>query len=191
MLNTKYVVVNRNDSPIENRNANGNAWFVREVQQVKTANEALLGLGKLNTKTQAILDLSSTKLNDKPAYLTDSMDYISMTKYGTKEIRYKSNSKHPGFAVFSEIYYPEGWVCTIDGKEVHYGNVNYVCRGLEVPAGSHEIVWRFEPKSFNQGTLLSKIGSVVLLLGLFGIGFNEIRGNEKQVNEEVNSKNKV
>ena len=180
MLNTKYVLLNRNDSPVINKHSNGNAWFVREVQQVKTANEALLGLGKLNTKTQAILDLSSTKLNVKPTYSTDSMDYIAMTKYGTKEIRYKSNSKHSGFAVFSEIYYPEGWVCTIDGKEVEYCNVNYVLRGLQVPAGSHEIVWRFEPKSFNQGTLLSKIGSVVLLLGLFGIGFNEIRETKPQ-----------
>ena len=163
-----------------NNYANGHAWFVQEVKLVKNTNEALLGLGKLNTKTQAILDLSSTKLNVKPTYSTDSMDYISMTKYGTKEIRYKSNSKHPGFAVFSEIYYPEGWVCTIDGKEMEYCNVNYVLRGLQVPAGSHEIVWRFEPKSFNQGTLLSKIGSVVLLLGLFGIGFNEIRGTKPQ-----------
>lgn len=180
MLNTKYVVVNRNDAPIVNPHTNGNVWYVREVKQVKNANEALLGLGKLNTKTQAILDLSSTKLNVNPTYSTDSMDYIAMTKYGTKEIRYKSNSKHSGFAVFSEIYYPEGWVCTIDGKEVEYCNVNYVLRGLEVPTGSHEIVWRFEPKSFNQGTLLSKIGSVVLLLGLFGIGFNEIRETKPQ-----------
>jgi len=184
MLNTKYVVVKRNDAPVINRHVNGNVWFVRQVQQVKNANEALLGLGKLNTKTQAILDVSSTNLKVKPSYTTDSMDMISMTKYGTKEIRYKSNSKHPGFAVFSEIYYPEGWVCTIDGKEVEYCNVNYVLRGMEVPAGSHEIVWRFEPKSFHRGSLLSKIGSLLLLISFFGLGFREVRRDEKQDKEE-------
>jgi len=175
MLNTRYVVVKRNDLPSENPHANGNVWWVNEVQQVHSANEELLGLGKLNTKHQAIVDVQANAVSLSRSYNTDSIDRIEMTQYGTKEIQYVSNSAHKGFAVFSEIYYPEGWTCTIDGKEAKYCAVNYVLRGMEVPAGKHEIIWRFEPKSFSTGSTLSGIGSLVLILAFMGMGGVQLR----------------
>jgi len=175
MLNTRYVVARRSDIPLYNPNANGNAWFVNEIEQVKSADDELLGLGRLNTKRQAIVDVSSNGLTLDKSYATDSTDRIEMTQYGTKEITYVANSAHKGFAVFSEIYYPEGWTCTIDGKEAKYCAVNYVLRGMEVPAGKHEIVWRFEPKSFSTGSTLSGIGSLLLVLSFLGVGGLQLR----------------
>jgi hypothetical protein len=175
MLNTRYVVVKRGDEPLVNSNANGNVWWVNEVRQVRSANEELLGLGKLNTQEQAIVDVNANAVSLSNRYNTDSMDRIEMTQYGTKEIKYVSISAHKGFAVFSEIYYPEGWTCTIDGKEAKYCAVNYVLRGMEVPAGKHEIVWRFEPKSFSTGNMLSGIGSLVLILAFTGMGGVQLR----------------
>ena len=116
-------------------------------------------------------------------YATDSLDAISMTKYATKEITYHSKSTHKGFAVFSEIYYPEGWICTIDGKEVPYTRVNYVLRGLEIPAGNHEIVWKFEPSSFVSGTRYSMIGSLILILAFLGVGGWQLKN--KEANQEA------
>jgi len=52
MLNAKYVVLNRTDEPLINPHANGNVWFVNQIQKVSSANKALIGLGKLNTKTK-------------------------------------------------------------------------------------------------------------------------------------------
>jgi uncharacterized membrane protein YfhO len=137
----------------------------------------LLGLGKLNTKRQAIIDVQANAVSLSNNYATDSMDRIQMTQYGTKEITYVSNSAHKGFAVFSEIYYPEGWTCTIDGKEAKYCSVNYVLRGMEVPAGKHEIVWRFEPRSFSTGSMLSGIGSLLLILAFMGMGGAQLRND--------------
>ena len=180
MLNTKYVVLTRTDEPMLNPYANGNVWYVNQVTKVNSANEELLGLGKINTKNQAILDVSNADITVSAAYATDSADVIAMTKYATKEITYQSNSTHKGFAVFSEIYYPEGWVCTIDGKEVPYTRVNYVLRGLEIPAGKHQIVWKFQPSSFIAGTSYSMIGSLILILAFLGVGGLQLKKKEEK-----------
>lgn len=183
MLNAKYVVLTRTDEPMINPHANGNVWFVNQVAKVNSANEELLGLGKINTKNQAIVDVSHANIPVSSTYATDSSDVIAMTKYATKEITYQSNASHKGFAVFSEIYYPEGWVCTIDGKEVSYTRVNYVLRGLEIPAGKHQIVWKFQPSSFIAGTTYSMIGSLMLILAFLGVGAIQLR--KKENNQEV------
>jgi hypothetical protein len=179
MLNTKYVVLTRTDEPMLNPYANGNVWYVNKVTKVNSANEELLGLGKINTKNQAIVDVSNAGINVAATYATDSADVIAMTKYATKEITYQSNSSHKGFAVFSEIYYPEGWVCTIDGKEVPYARVNYVLRGLEIPAGKHQIVWKFQPSSFIAGTSYSMVGSLILILAFLGVGGLQLKKKEE------------
>lgn len=183
MLNTKYVVLTRTDEPMLNPFANGNVWYVNQVTKVNSANEELLRLGKINTKNQAILDVSNAGINVSAAYATDSADVIAMTKYATKEITYQSNSTHNGFAVFSEIYYPEGWVCTIDGKEVPYTRVNYVLRGLEIPSGKHQIVWKFQPASFIAGTSYSMVGSLILILAFLGVGGLQLK--KKEENQEA------
>jgi uncharacterized membrane protein YfhO len=183
MLNAKYVVLTRTDEPMINPYANGNVWFVNQIKKVKSANEELLGLGKIDTKNQAILDASNAGINVAATYATDSADQITMTNYATKEITYQSNSTHKGFAVFSEIYYPEGWICTIDGKEVPYTRVNYVLRGVEVPAGKHQIVWKFEPNSYIAGTTYSMIGSLLLILAFLGVGGLQL--TKKSDNQEA------
>jgi len=179
MLNTKYVVLSRSDEPMFNPYANGNVWYVNQVAKVKSANEELLGLGKINTKNQAIVDVSNANISVSDTYATDTSDFIAMTKYGTREIKYKSNASHKGFAVFSEIYYPEGWVCTIDGKDVPYIRVNYVLRGLEIPEGKHQIVWKFKPNSYMAGTRYSLIGSLMLIFAFLGVGVLQLRKNEE------------
>jgi len=103
-----------------------------------------------------------------------------MLKYGTKEITYECKTAHKGFAVFSEIYYPEGWVCTIDGKEVPYTRVNYVLRGLEIPAGKHKIVWKFEPTSYGKGTTYAYLGSWLIILLVLGLGAFELRKSSQE-----------
>ena len=168
MLNTKYVIYKDNKdvlSYFKNDESNGNAWFVNSVKAVQTADEEIMALDSINTKFTAI-----SKKSDFPSknYKTDSTAVIKLVEYKLNKLVYESKNTFDGFAVFSEVYYKNGWDVTIDGLEVDHFNVNYVLRGLNIPKGSHQIVFRFNPSVVKTGSniaLISTIMFVVLILG--------------------------
>jgi uncharacterized membrane protein YfhO len=98
---------------------------------------------------------------------------------------YTSNSSVSTAAIFSEIYYPKGWNCYIDGKLVENFRANYILRGAMIPAGSHQIIWKFEPTSFESSSRWSLIGSVLMLLLIIGVGTLEIRNLRSEKPQEV------
>ena len=71
-----------------------------------------------------------------------------------------------GVAVFSEIYYPDGWQTTIDGQPASLARADYVLRALHIPAGRHTIEMRFDPKSLHVTEAVANGAMVVLLLVL-------------------------
>ena len=167
MLNAKYIILKPNQPAVRNINANGPAWFVADVNVVANANKEMLASGSkalLDSKKQAIVHQEfKAQLNGLGQ---DSTSSIKLLNYDPSELRYASNSKAKQLAVFSEIYYPAGWNCYIDGKKpVQTLRVNYLLRGVVVPAGKHEITWKFEPLSVQTGNTLAGLGSGLLLLG--------------------------
>lgn len=91
-----------------------------------------------------------------------------MTKYDNDAVEYEVNGSGPQFAVFSEIYYPKGWNAYVDGKKTDYLNVNYLLRGISVPAGKHSIKFVFEPASVEKGRSIMFIASILIALILVG-----------------------
>ena len=168
MLNVKYFIIpddNGKEEAQQNPNANGNAWFVNEIKYVQTANEEIKALDSLNTKKIAILkDLNSYGFEDSKKYNIDSLATIKLTKYSLNALSYESFSNQNEFAVFSEIYYKDGWNAYIDGELKPHLNVNYVLRGLEIPAGNHQIEFKFEPKVIQTGSTISLMSYVLLFL---------------------------
>jgi hypothetical protein len=180
MLNTKYITYSAENPPLENRNACGAAWFVGKVNQVKSANEEILALQSMDTRNEAVVNEAFSK-----AFSTsgkDSLDSVHLLEYSPNKLTYESKSKNAGAIVFSEIYYPKGWICTVDGQPVETAQVNFVLRGIQVPAGKHEIVWSFEPEVWKTSTQLSGLGSGLMLLMLLGGIFIE-RKNRMKVAE--------
>ncbi len=181
MLNTKYVVPTRTQKAILNTNAYGQAWFVGKVKKVGNSDKEMLALKDLNAKETMVFntkDFSSVQL--KESYAKDSTASIKMTKYGTDVLTYVSNAKVELPAVFSEVYYPEGWNCYIDGKAVETFRADYILRATLVPAGKHTIEWKFEPPSFVSGSKVSMAGSILVLLFFFGLSFKEIASMRKE-----------
>ncbi len=168
MLNTKYFVYGPEaKNVILNPSANGNAWFVKEVMKVSSANEELKKTGEVNTKEVAVVDskfqVSSFKL--------DSAAQIKITEFKPKYLKYESESSADGVAVFSEIYYPKGWHAFIDGKETEILRADYVLRALNIPSGKHTIEFKFEPRPYvigNKVTMASSWLLFLLVLGCFG-----------------------
>src|SRR5258708_5132008 len=162
MLNAKYIVIGPDASDvILNPDANGNAWFVKGVFKVNSANEELEKMDLLNTKDVAVVDGSKFPVAN---YGYDSASHIRLTELTPPHLQYESESAVNGFVVFSEIYYPKGWNATIDGKEAPILRADYVLRALEVPAGKHVIDFKFEPKPYVIGNKVTMASSWIMLI---------------------------
>lgn len=159
MLNAKYIVTQQGVQ--FNGQALGNAWFVKEVQWVKDANEEILALKALDPKSKVIVDNRFKAVLGQ--YAPDSSATISQVSYAPNKLVYRSNCSQPQVAVFSEIYSP-GWSVTIDGKPAEAFRCDYVLRGLSVPAGEHSIEFVYRPSTIETGNRGSMAGSVMLIL---------------------------
>ena len=175
MLNTKYIIAEGEEGkvfPYTNTDANGNAWFIKELELVNSADEEILLLDSLDTKTKAIYTkIEGLDSSLKTSYQVDSTSYIKVLEYKPNYIRYESNNNQDGFAVFSEIFYGNGWQSSIDNNEVPHIRVNYALRGMSIPAGKHIIEFKFEPQVVKTGSQIALASSVIfgilLLAGLF------------------------
>jgi len=167
MLNTKYIIFPDNEGEErlqQNFDANGNAWFVNEVAFVNTADEEIKGLDSLQTKQKAIVNAAfKTELN-KVIFKKDSLDVINLVSYQPNEMKYESITTTEQLAVFSEIYYKNGWNAYLDGSLTPHIRANYVLRAMEVPSGKHEIVFKFEPTIIKKGNVITLTSFVLLLL---------------------------
>ncbi|MDR2121669.1 MAG: YfhO family protein [Flavobacteriaceae bacterium] len=164
MLNTKYIITS--DSiirPIPNPNSNGNAWFVNEPVFAKNADEELLQLGKIDNKKQAVVSVQYQKELSVPVS-SDTLSSIELKQYEPNHLTYASNSKTEKLAVFSEIYYPHGWIATIDGKEVPIYRANYILRALKIPAGQHTIDFTFDPPVIQKGKVITLLTFFLFIL---------------------------
>ncbi|MCB0484610.1 MAG: YfhO family protein [Flavobacteriaceae bacterium] len=177
MLNVKYIKFpdNQGNEQVQlNSDANGNAWFVEHLKEVNSADEEIMALDSIDTKKEAIINAEGVK-DLKLQYQIDSLATINLTSYKANELKYESNSSSEQFAVFSDIYYKNGWNASIDGVDVPHFNVNYVLRGMPVPAGKHEIIFKFEPTIIEKGNTITLISYALLLFIPLGWYFYEKR----------------
>ncbi len=164
MLNTKYIIYNPDEQPIVNRKAMGNAWFVDTPLLVKSANEELSDINRTDLSKVAVIDKTFKDQIKQNSYPIDEGDTIELKSYEPNELIYSSKSDGEKLAVFSEIYYPAGWKCFIDGSQSNYFRADYVLRAMIVPSGDHTIKFSFEPSSYIIGNRISLISSVLFLL---------------------------
>ena len=165
MLNMKYMILPLQDggkTEIKNPYANGNAWFVSEVRYVDDADAELAGLKGLDTKHVAVAD---KRFESTLGTATeDSTAMVTLTSYEANELQYDVESRNGGVLVFSEIYYP-GWTCTVDGRSVEIGRVDYVLRAIRIDGGKHKVVLTFKPRSesITETIAYSALGLLALL----------------------------
>jgi hypothetical protein len=164
MLNTKYIIYNQDEPPLINQNALGNAWFVETPTLVENANEELSSINRIDPSKVAVIDKNFKDQIKNNSYPVSPGDKLELKSYKPNELIYSSMSKGENLAVFSEIYYPAGWKSFIDGKESSYFRTDYVLRGMIIPAGQHEIKFRFEPSSYRTGNRISMISSLLFIL---------------------------
>ena len=167
MLNTKYFIIPGDNGEViaqQNPDANGNAWFVKNINYVQTADQEIRALDSTQTKNTAIVNENNIHKKINFSSAVDSLAYIKLTEYSLNSLTYETSSKFDEFSVFSEIYYKNGWKSYIDGELQPYTNVNYVLRGMEIPKGEHIIKFKFEPSVIKTGNTISLISYALMLL---------------------------
>ncbi len=166
MLNAKYII-NSGDKgqliPQRNPGALGNAWLVKDIRFVPTPREEMLALDDFSPDSTAIVQEIYKK--DIPFMpVPDSTAGIKLIKNENDIVNYSFHSASNQFAVFSEVFYDRGWKAFIDGKESPIVKTDYVLRGLAVPAGNHQISFRFEPASYTLGSRVTTITQFLLII---------------------------
>jgi hypothetical protein len=166
MMNTKYIITgNMASDTIPNPDALGNAWFVKGIEYKKGPRAVMDHLSFFNPKDTAVMD-EQDKIEDLAGLQVDSNASVQLVENKNDEITYKAKTNAKQLAVFSEIYYKDGWKATIDDKEAPIVKVNYVLRGLVVPAGDHTIKFEFKPASITSARQIAGIASILLWLSL-------------------------
>ena len=170
-LNVKYVLVNDTEEnslqPLNNPNALGAAWAVEKIKVVPTADALLESMKTTDFSSQALV-LENSFPEDIPLkYQQDSLTTVNLVEEAPDHLVYQVQADSDQFIVFSEMYYPQGWRATVNGLQTPIINVNYVLRGLKVPAGNSTVEFRFEPEVVVLGTAI-RWGSLILFVLLLG-----------------------
>jgi hypothetical protein len=184
MLNAKYFIIQnqQTNEPMAQRNpgALGNAWFVKQLKWVANPDSEINALSNFDPASTAIIDQKWEKEVSEKSFSYDSTASISLKSYKADELAYATRSSSAQMTVFSEIFYPLGWNAYVDGKLTPHFGVNYVLRAMIVPAGQHEVVFKFEPESYYKGEKIALAGSILLFLFVLGGVWMQSRKVEEQ-----------
>ena len=172
MLNVKYIIDVNQNNELElktNENILGSAWFVDEVVSVESFDKEILQLNNIDFEKTAI----SQNISDK-SYKKDPQNSIVLKEKRANKLIYDVNAISDQFAVFSEAYYNKGWNVmivnsddkSIDSKPLSHQRVNYLLRGMEVPAGKYELHFWFDPPVILTGSIISIFSILILLLSI-------------------------
>ena len=173
-LNVKYIIQTDKEGkefPTVNPNANGNAWFVNQIKLVASADEEMKALDKFDSKKEAIVNQYEFGVffkADPTSFTVDSTSAIQLLSYKPNHLTYTSTNANAGLAVFSEMYYANGWKAYVDGKETPIFRVDYVLRAIKIPAGKHKVEFKFEPQVVQTGSIIALVSSIGMLLLLVG-----------------------
>lgn len=152
---------------VRNDDALPGAFWVGCATPVADAEAALAALGDLDPRREAIVEGGPTGL---PA-CTGLGEPVSV---GSAEIRTESPdqlviavaAEAPGLLVQNDTLYP-GWSATLDGQPAPLLRADFLFRGVEVPAGAHEVVLRYRPRGVWAALYVAPLG--LLGLGLWAL----------------------
>ena len=168
MLNTKYII-NFDDAAQEyfvsaNPDAGGAAWFVEDVRLVENPDEEFLALAALDTRNEAVVDRRFAAQLENVLPQKDSSARIELVEYKANHLTYRYYAPQESVAVFSEIYYDKGWQAYIDGEPAPHFRANYILRGMVLPAGDHEVEFRFRALNFDRVSAVTSLFSWLVIV---------------------------
>ncbi len=132
----------------------------REPASVDAAIERLLDPA-FDLAAQVMLDALPEAPAAEPAAGAGAPGSAQLLRYEPERVRVRTRGSEPGFLVLCDAWYP-GWIAELDGARVRVLRANALFRAVAVPAGEHEVEFRYEPQSFRAGLAAA---AAVLALG--------------------------
>ncbi len=180
MLNTRYIIYDKEAPPLVNSGELGNAWFVNSYRLVNDASEEMNALTDFNPGREAVIDKRFEEALTGFAPSVDSAGQIVLTEYRANYLKYDATCSSEQLAVFSEIYYDKGWQAYIDGNPADHIRADYVLRAMRIPAGEHTIEYKFHPRSYFISEKISLASSILFLLLIAGTIWVEWKKSRKK-----------
>jgi len=179
MLNTKYLIVRTQagPQPVLNPYALGTCWFVADYELVENPDEEIVAIADIDPANTLVVDKRFADFVSGKQFNAGENNSIRLDNYKANHLTYESDAATEQLAVFSEIYYPNGWNAFIDGEPAEHFRANWILRAMVIPAGKHTIEFKFEPKIYSTGEAISYASSILLLLLVLGYGVIQIRKN--------------
>ena len=162
-LNTRYIILSGDYPPLENLSAYGPAWFVGDAVYASSPKEEIDLVGKVDLRKTAVLKGAPAR-----SFSAGSATSITLESYTPNTLTYSYSATENALAVFSEVYYPEGWTATVDGESIELMSADWCLRAAVLPAGEHTLTMNFAPNSYKKGAAVSTWASLLLLLLLAG-----------------------
>lgn len=167
MLNVRYVIgppglsdptlvpVNRGGTVVyRNSSALPRAWWVQTVTSAPTRKDALA----------RVIDPGFDPGSEAVVIGARSVPEVSrpettprVTFWDFHRIVIQTDNDRQGFLVVSEVYYPHGWLATVDGQATEIFQTNYVLRGVLVPPGTHTVEFTYTSSAYTGGRILTAV----------------------------------
>ncbi len=182
MMNARYVIAQRSIpgtlpvfrgsqfSVLENPDPLPRALLIGEVEVISDPGEtwARLQDPAFDPHVSAILDASLASAIEPID--SSSVASVTMDRYGPREMAFTVQTDRPRLLLISDVYYPAGWHATIGGESTPIHRANYLLRAVTVPAGTHQVVLRYDPKSYTVGNWISLVSTLLVYLSIIGLG---------------------
>jgi hypothetical protein len=121
-----------------NQHAMERAFVVGCVVEASGADEALQALIGVDPARVAVVE-GPTGLG-----CGDPAGSASVVSHGPTEVRVTTHLDAPGLLVLTDSWYP-GWEALVDGTPAPVLRSNVAFRGVVLPKGDHEVVFRYRP----------------------------------------------
>jgi Bacterial membrane protein YfhO len=164
-------VYNRDDAVIyRNEKALPRAFVVNRQRTVDGEQAALAAVMEpdFDGRREAVTEQALDGLPQDDGGAVGRAGSARIVSYEGEKAVLSATSSGPGLVVLTDLHYP-GWKATVDGRDAPIERVNYLMRGVQVPAGAHRVEFTYEPTSYRVGWIVSLIATLgVLIAGLVG-----------------------
>ncbi len=146
----------------ENLDVLERAFVVYDWVYAPDIDSAVATLAGLDVRQMAVIEGAGE--NSPSRLIATEGTVVAIDSYAPEKISVSATLPQDGLLVLTEAFYP-GWTVLVDGQPSEIVKTDGMFRGVFLNAGTHEVVFEYQPTSLRNGALLTLVG-VILLAGL-------------------------